>query len=84
MPLLTAKIYRHPTPRDSVDGDPVLLAASKPRQESSIPTAIDQDAAQQRLAEAFDKGGLDAWAEAVAREMQAETEVERSRGSKTT
>ncbi|KAG8216280.1 hypothetical protein J3R82DRAFT_6337 [Butyriboletus roseoflavus] len=73
-----------PTFHDSVDGDPVLLAAATPRHESSTPTAFNEDAAQQRLAEAFDKGGFDAWGEAAAREMEAETEVERSRRSKTT
>lgn len=79
MPLLTAKIYRRPTSRDSVPGDPVLLAASAPQHESFTPTTFDHDAAEQRLAEAFDKGGLDAWTEIAARELEAEIEVERSR-----
>lgn len=81
MPLLTAKIYRRPT---SHDGDPVLFAASTPPHESSTPTVFDHDAAQQRLAEVFDNGGFDAWAEAVARDMEAEIEVERSQRSRTT
>lgn len=84
MPLLTARIYRRPTSHDSVDGDPVLLAASTLQHEPSIPTTFDHDAAQQRLADAFDKGGFDAWAEVAAREMEVETEVQRSQKSKTT
>ena len=76
MPLLTAKIYRRPTRRDSAPGDPVLLA---PQHAPSTTFSFDHDAAQQRLAEAFDKGGLDAWTEAAAREMEAEMEVERAR-----
>ncbi|KAH0834640.1 hypothetical protein J3R83DRAFT_10149 [Lanmaoa asiatica] len=84
MPLLTAKIYRRPTSHDSVPDDPVLLAASTPQHPFSTPTTFDHDAAQQRLAEAFDNGGFSAWAEAAAREMEAEVEVERFQKSKTT
>ena len=79
MPRLTAKIYRRPTSHDSIPGDPVLLAASAPQHDPSTPTTFDHDAAQQRLAEAFDEGGFDAWAEAAAREMEAEIEAERFR-----
>ena len=63
MPLLTAKIYRHD-------------AESTPRH---APTTFDHDAAEQRLANAFDDGGFDAWAEAAASELEAEADVERAR-----
>ena len=43
------------------------------------PTTFDHDAAEQRLADAFDGGGFDAWAEAAARELEAEAEAERAR-----
>lgn len=83
MPLLTAKIYRRPTARDSdVHDDPVLIAAATLTPQ--VVPAVDHDAAEQRLANAFDEGGLDAWTEAVAREMEAETEVERGRKNKMT
>ncbi|KAG9311943.1 hypothetical protein JVU11DRAFT_8204 [Chiua virens] len=83
MPLLTAKIYRRPTSIDSVPGDPVLIAALAPQNLLSSPTTFDHDAAQQRLSEAFDKGGFDAWAEAVAKETEAEIEMERFRKIRT-
>lgn len=63
MPVLAAKIYRRH------DG-PAL---------ESPPPAYDHDAAQQRLADAFDKGGFDAWAEVAAKELEVETEVERAK-----
>ncbi|KAG6369186.1 hypothetical protein JVT61DRAFT_1345 [Boletus reticuloceps] len=74
MPLLTAKIYRYPTSLDTV-----LQAASTTQSESCTPTTFDHDAAITRLADAFDKGGFDVWAEAAARELEAEMEVERAR-----
>ena len=77
MPLLTAKIYRRPTSQDSVPDDPVLIAAQ--HQSSTTTTTFNHDAAQQRLADAYDRGGFDAWAEAAARELEAETEVDRAR-----
>ncbi|KAF8555629.1 hypothetical protein OG21DRAFT_1483767 [Imleria badia] len=67
MPILTAKIYRRPTSEDDPPG----------QHDSS--TTFDYDAAQQRLADAFDKGGFDPWAEAAARELEAESEIERAR-----
>ncbi|KAF8124584.1 hypothetical protein EV363DRAFT_1227347, partial [Boletus edulis] len=79
MPLLTAKIYRYPTSLDTVPGDTVLQAASTTQSESCTPTTFDHDAACQRLADAFDNGGFDVWAEAAARELEAEMEVERAR-----
>ncbi|KAI9458054.1 hypothetical protein HD554DRAFT_2177455 [Boletus coccyginus] len=72
MPLLTAKIYRHPSSLDPVP-------APTPHHESPTPTTFDHHEAEQRLAAAFDNGGFDAWAEAAARELEAETEVERAR-----
>lgn len=78
MPILTAKIYRRPTSLDSVPDDPVLFAASHL---PSTSETFGHDAAQQRLADAFDKGSFDAWAETAVRELEAEIEVERTRQS---
>jgi hypothetical protein len=50
--------------------------AAAPRQ---TPTAFDHDAAERRLADAFDGGGFDAWAEVAVSELEAEVEVERAR-----
>ncbi|KAF8546856.1 hypothetical protein OG21DRAFT_1501810 [Imleria badia] len=77
MPLLTAEIYRRPTSQDSVLDVPVLIAAQ--HRSSTLMTTFDHDAAEQRLADACDRGGFGAWAEAAAWELEAETEVENTR-----
>lgn len=78
MPVFTAQIHRRLTPQDSLPNVPLYSGSSISYVESSTLTPFDHDAAESRLAEAFDEGGFDAWVEAAAREMEVEAEVERS------
>ncbi|KAF8836049.1 hypothetical protein BDN67DRAFT_974661 [Paxillus ammoniavirescens] len=78
MPVLTAQIHRRLTPSDSLS-NMSLPSTSYAYVESPALTPFDHDAAESRLAEAFEEGGFDAWVEAAAREMEVEAEVERSR-----
>ncbi|KIJ58095.1 hypothetical protein HYDPIDRAFT_120002, partial [Hydnomerulius pinastri MD-312] len=89
MPVLSAQIHRRLTPEDSLPHTPLYSAESAPRvgtaqtdctiQEGM--TVFDHEAAEERLGDAFDRGGFNAWAEAAMREMEAEAEVERVKRS---
>ncbi|KIJ11832.1 hypothetical protein PAXINDRAFT_171579, partial [Paxillus involutus ATCC 200175] len=58
MPVFTAQIHRRLTPQDSLPNVPLYSGSSISYVESSTLTPFDHDAAESRLAEAFDEGGF--------------------------
>jgi hypothetical protein len=69
VPILSRKLYG--------SQDAVIAATDTDGVASSSSTNWTWSEAEDRLREAFDKGGFPAWAEAAMKEMEAEGQVER-------
>ncbi|OCH86307.1 hypothetical protein OBBRIDRAFT_783457 [Obba rivulosa] len=83
MPVLSSRIHRSPEVTDgpaSVHSSTTPSAGSQPRVEAHGNTLQwSWPDAQQRLADAWDKGGFSGWADAAMRELEAEAHAERAR-----
>ncbi|KAJ3559495.1 hypothetical protein NM688_g298 [Phlebia brevispora] len=71
MPRLSARIHR---PAEEQDGVPEAQSNTQDKIDPATWTWAD---AEKRLKHAFEKDGFSGWAEAAAREMEAEGKIER-------
>ncbi|ETW75667.1 hypothetical protein HETIRDRAFT_330131, partial [Heterobasidion irregulare TC 32-1] len=75
MPILASRIHR-PTEPDILLPTVPFTASTPPSPAGSI-EAWSWSAAQERLFQAYEKGGFQGWAEAALQELEAEAEIER-------
>jgi hypothetical protein len=76
LPVLSARIHR------SADAELQSSSPSHLRDINEIELGWNWSEAENRLAEAYDKGGLSGWAQAALRELEAEWRVEKLRREK--
>ncbi|KAF7367505.1 hypothetical protein MSAN_00813400 [Mycena sanguinolenta] len=70
MPLLASRM------RNALGAQPELVSDSRIDEKPPPEQRWNWDEAQERLSNAFDKGGLSAWAEVAAREVEQEAKLE--------